>query len=306
MNEKEGDKMNLSELENLRKKARNTILGGIIITAFVTIIMFLVNPVIGVIVLIAGIITTSILGHKFTKSFSLSFKETYVLKSLQTVFTDLDYKPEYGIEEQEIRSTQMMNMGDRYSSNDFISAKYKNVNFVQSDVHIEEKRQRTDSNGRSETYWVTLFKGRWMIFDFNKDFKANIQVRQKGFGNAKISNWGKAKEEKFKKISLEDLEFNKQFKVYAQSEHDAFYVLTPSLMRRIIDLSSNINGKILLCFVDNKLHIGLQNNKDSFEHSVFKQIIEEQVIDTILKDIKVITSFVDDLNLDNDLFKKER
>ena len=184
-----------------------------------------------------------------------------------------------------------------------IARKYKNVNFVQSDVHIEEQRER-ENNGRTERYWVTLFKGRWMIFDFNKEFKANIQVRQKGFSNAKVSNWGKKRDEKFKKIALEDLEFNQKFKVFAQDDHDAFYVLTPSLMRRIISLSSDVKGKIVLCFVNNKLHVGLQNNKDSFEHSIFKAIKEEEVIDAVLKDIKVITSFIDDLNLENDLFRK--
>ena len=35
------------------------------------------------------------------------------------------------------------------------------------------------------------------IIDFNKNFKANIQVRQKSFGNSKITNW--VNEEKFKK-----------------------------------------------------------------------------------------------------------
>lgn len=297
--------MSVRELEELRKKARTSILIGIVTTILFMVIMFAISAVLAFIGLTVGIIITTVIGSKNKKKFDLAFKDTFVLKSLQTVFTDLDYKPEYGIDESAIKSTQMMYMGDRYSSNDYISAKYKDVNFVQADVHIEEERESEDANGNSESYWVTLFKGRWMIFDFNKEFKANIQVRQKGFGNAKVSNWGKKKDDKFKKIALEDLEFNHKFKVYAQSEHDAFYVLTPSLMRRIITLSSNIQGKVLLCFVNNKLHVGIQNNKDSFEHSIFKAINEESVVENILKDIKVITSFVDELNLDNDLFRKE-
>ena len=298
--------MNVQKLEQFRKKTRNIILIGLVITSLLGILMIVViNAILGVFVLILGAIITVLIGSKNKKKFDLAFKDLFVLKSLKTVFTDLDYKPEYGISKDIIKSTQMMNMGDRYSSNDFISAKYKNFNFIQADVHIEEERDSIDNDGNSDSYWVTLFKGRWMIFDFNKEFKANIQIRQKGFGNAKVSNWGKKKDDKFKKIALEDVEFNQKFKVYAQSEHDAFYVLTPSLMRKIINLSNNIQGKILLCFVNNKLHVGLQNNKDSFEHSIFKKINEESVIENVLKDIKIITSFVDDLNLDNDLFRKE-
>jgi hypothetical protein len=53
------------------------------------------------------------------------------------------------------------------------------------------------------------------------------------------------------------------------------------------------------------LHVGIQNNKDSFEHSIFTKINENKVIEEISKDIKLITSFVDELDLDNDLFRKE-
>ena len=76
-------------------------------------------------------------------------------------------------------------------------------------------------------------------------------------------------------------------------------------MEKIKTLTTNINGKVLFCFIDNKLHVGLQNNKDSCEHSVFKKIDEKQIIENISKDIKLITNFVDELDLDNDLFRKE-
>ena len=140
-----------------------------------------------------------------------------------------------------------------------------------------------------------------MIFDFNKSFKANIQVSQKRFSNSKINNWGA--KIKYKKVKMEDQEFNNNFTTYAQDEHDAFYILTPSLMEKIKKLKDTISGKLLFCFIDNKLHIGIQNNKDSFEHSIFTKINEERVTNEISKDIKLITNFVDELSLDNNLFK---
>ena len=107
------------------------------------------------------------------------------------------------------------------------------------------------------------------------------------------------------KVSMEDQIFNKNFRIYAQDEHDAFYILTPSLMEKIKNLESSISGKLLFCFIDNKLHVGIQNNKDSFEHSIFTKIDEEKVKNEISKDIKMITAFVDELNLDNNLFRRE-
>ena len=296
--------MGIEELELLRRKTKNTILIGVLLVVVFTIVLGIANIILGVFGAIIGIIILALVGNKKCKQFSLAFKDTFVLKSLKNIFTDLDYQPEAGIARDIIANTNMMNMGNRYTANDFIRGKYKDVKFSQSDVHIQDESTYVDSDGHTQTQVVTLFQGRWMIFDFNKTFKANIQVRQKGFSNAKVSNWFKPKEEKYKKIELEDEEFNRGFRVFAQNQHEAFYVLTPALMRRIINLTKNVNGKVLFCFVNEKLHIGLHNNKDSFEHSIYKRIVEDEVVEKISRDIKLITTFIDDLNLDNDLFRK--
>ncbi len=297
--------MSIEELEVLRKKARNGIIKGFLISFIIAIVIFIISNSLffPIFIITFGTIVSYLTNMKKIRQFTLAFKETYVLKALKSVFTDLIYKPESGLNESIIRNTGMMYMGDRYTSNDFISAKYKNINVVQADIHIEEEHETTDSDGTTTRTWVTIFKGRWMIFDFNKLFKANIQVSQKGFGNSKLSNWGS--ETKYKKVMMEDQAFNNTFRTYAQSEHDAFYILTPSLMEKIKKLTSNISGKLLFCFIDNKLHIGIQNNKDSFEHGIFTKINEENVTKEIAQDIKLITNFVDELSLDNDLFRRE-
>lgn len=297
--------MNIEEVETLRKKAKDCIKNTLLISAGIGLALAILGKAPGAVfyALIIGAIISAVKVQKPKQEFTKAFKDTFVLKALQSVFTDLVYEPEKGLDESVISSTQMMDMGDRYSSNDYISAKYKNINVVQADVHIEEEHESTDSDGHTTRTWVTIFRGKWMIFDFNKTFKANIQVSQKNFGNSRIKNWGQ--KVKYKKVMMEDQAFNNQFKTFAQDEHDAFYILTPSLMEKIKKLAGSVNGKLLFCFIDNKLHIGLQNGKDSFEHSIFKEIDEEKVTNEIAQDIKIITNFVDELSLDNDLFRRE-
>lgn len=58
-------------------------------------------------------------------------------------------------------------------------------------------------------------------------------------------------------------------------------------MEKITKTVNNINGKLLFCFIDNKLHIGLQNGKDSFEHSVFKKINDKHEKETLFEVIKL-------------------
>lgn len=250
--------------------------------------------------IIITLIVKSIVNGKDIETFNKNYKNIFVLKALKNNFDDIVYSPDKGFAERYVDEVGMLDTGDRYHSNDFISGAYKGIKFEQADVHIEEKHEEKDEDGRTRTVWETLFRGRLMVFDFNKRFKANIQVSSRYF-DAESLPWGK----KFTRVKMEDLEFNKNFCVYAQSEHEAFYILTPHFMEKLKEVTNKLNCGVMFCFVDNRLHIAIDNNEDSFECNVFKVINEQEIEANIIKDIKVITDFVDELSLDNDLFRKE-
>lgn len=253
-----------------------------------------------VICLIITMIIKSIANGKGIKKFSQEFKNIFVLGSLKNIFEDITYYPSKGFSEEFVRNIGMIYTGASYSSNDYISGKYKNIAFEQSDIHIQKKHEEEDKDGNKKEVWETIFMGRLMIFDFYKKFKANIQVASRYFG-ANSLPWSK----KFSKVKMEDVEFNNTFSVYAESEHEAFYILTPHFMEKIKDITKKLKCGIMFCFVENKLHIAVNNNQDSFEYNVFKPINEKEIEENITKDIKLITNFVDELNLDNDLFRRE-
>lgn len=230
--------------------------------------------------------------------FNKEYKNTFVLKSLNNIFEDIKYNPNNGFKEEYIEKIGMLDTGDSYSSNDYVSGKYKNISFEQSDIHIQEKHEEENADGKKETEWVTTFMGRLMIFDFNKNFKANIQVTNWLF-SANTLPWSK----RFTRVKMEDNEFNNLFTVYAESEHEAFYILTPHFMEKLKEITKKLKCGVMFCFVDNKLHIAVDNYKDSFEYNVFNPINEKGIEESITKDIKLITNFVEELDLDNDLFK---
>ena len=296
--------MTLEELENLRKKVVKKEITAFVIGILIILLILIIFGVSALEGVYAFIILIWLFIFLFTRkdknNFKKAYKNTVVLESLKSMFLDVRYEPNNGINEQVLRNTAMISMGDRYYSNDYISAKYKNIPFVASDVHIQE--EHTDSDG--DTYTVTLFKGQWFIFDFNKSFKADLQICEKGFGNNRRGSLFSG--DRLKKVELEDINFNKQFNVYAQNELDAFYILTPNTMEKIKEVENKVSGKLLFCFIDNKLHVGLYNSKDLFEYkNVYKSINLEQEKNNVLQDMKNITEFVDILDLDNDLFRRK-
>lgn len=297
----------LEELESLRKKVlKKTIISFLSIALLLIVILVPSQSSnsfgdVGrylIILAVFGILLTKLITNKNVKEYKKIYKKNITMETFKSVFTDIKYSPQSGLPKSVISGTKMMNTGDRYHSNDHISAKYKNINFECADVHIEEEYE--DSDG--DTHYSTIFKGQWFIFDFNKKFKANIQIREKSFSGAKRG--GLSSNEVYKKVKMEDVDFNKTFKIYAENELDAFYILTPNTMEKIKKLNNELQGNLLFCFINSKMHIGLHNGKDLFEPSVYKKINLEEEKGKILKDIKIITEFVDILDLDNDLFKR--
>jgi len=216
-----------------------------------------------------------------------AYKNYFITATFKKVFTDLQYNHAAGMPRVIPGSTGMMRLGDHYSSNDYTIAKYKGIGFSQADVHIQE--EHTDSDG--DTTYVTIFRGRYVVFDMHKKFEKKLMVVGKNFHAYK-------KDGSFRKIELESINFNRRFKVYAQDGFEAFYLLDPAVMERIEKLADLHNDRIMICFFENKIHIAINNNIDSFEPASPKLPIDEKTeFDKVINDIKVITNIIDEVKL---------
>ena len=244
-------------------------------------------------------IVVAIATRKEAAEYKKTYKAYFVEQNLAKTFTNLQYQHEAGLNKQVLAATQMINTGDRYSSNDLTMGKYKNVNFTQADVHIEE--EYTDSDG--DTHYTTIFRGRFMIFEFPKKFNFKLEVVSKFFGVGRVPGRNPQTGRKFEKFEVESIDFNKKFKIYAEDGFETFYLLDPSFILKIEKVSAEYDKKMIFCFVDNKLYVGINEGKDSFEPPRPSKPIDEQLeIQKVSHDIKVITDFVDELSLDRKIF----
>ena len=309
--------MKMEDLESARQsyasKLKRLITIGVIVFMIVAVIsiigfsssgfspVFIVTlPAIGIFITAIFAVIALISTKKDAATYRKLYKAYFVERNLRQIFTDIYYNHEQGMPKEVLKSTDMMRTGDIYRSNDFTSGKYKDVAFSQADVEIQE--EHTDSDG--DTTYVTIFKGRWMVFEFPKTFSFRLEVVQKWFSAHKKPSKDKTTNRKIEKISTESTTFNKKFNVYAEDGFEAYYILDPAFIDHIEKLSESHKGRLLLCFVDNKLHVGLNDGKDAFEPpSPFKPIDEKTEYQKIHTDIKTITDFVDFLKLDRKLFK---
>ena len=191
-------------------------------------------------------------------------------------------------------NNQFLKKADRYHSEDYISGKIDDVDFVSSDLKLEERHVQHTKNG-TRVYYVTYFLGRIFRFDFNKVFTGNLQVLETGSPYSR---------RKFNKVKLESIEFNKKFRIFAEEDLTAFYILTPDIMEAIFNLEKRHPGRISMSFLGDHLYVAINNNKDTFELQMFRKI-DEQLIEEFKNDLLVIKDFIMSLKLNNRLFKKD-
>lgn len=296
--------MTFKEVEDTRiayqTKRRRAIIIAVLGFVVLVVVLGLVFPFIllwaALVYFVIAMIVINTKTAKDYQTYKNNYKSYFVANSLAKIFTNINYDHKLGLNPSIVR--QAMTTADRYNSNDYMTATYKNINFTQADVHIEERHTTTDSNGHTRTYYVTIFQGRFLVFDFDRNFTTNLQVASRHFYGSRLPH--SSNQLKFQKIKTESNDFNKKFRVYAEDGVDALYILDPAFMEKIQKLYQDCKHEILLTFINKHVYIAINDKKDSLEppRSIRKPLDEKAELEKVQKDILVITNFVDSLNLD--------
>lgn len=236
--------------------------------------------------------------NKKLKEYKTNYKKLFVEAPFQSTFSRVFCDFDQGIDKDIIDRTDLITLGNRYYTNDYIRGSYKDVGFERADIKI----QHHTSNGK-HSRTVTYFNGRWLILEFNKNFHFDLQIVGKGFNYSQKNNsFFTSENNRRRKIQLEDIRFNEFFNVYAQDDHEAFYILTPQFMDTLKGMYDSMDGDFMLGFVDNKLHVAIHTQKDAMEPSIFKSV-KEPNLGEVQREINTIINIIDGLNLDRDIYK---
>ena len=223
---------------------------------------------------------------KKKKQLKQMYKETFVNQLLQQHFQNVMYDWNGGFSESQVRHSGMCRLGNRYHTEDYISAVWNGVHFEQADVKI----QYHTSSGRS-SHTTTYFEGRMFVFEYSRKMTLPLQVHSKSFRYSGKPEYGMD----LQKVELEDVSFNKRFVVKSTSPHDAFYVLTPQMMQRITYMEQTY-GRLTMVIVNGKLYVGIDNRMDAFDPQFSKPIEYLRERQRMLADVKVIEDLIQLLN----------
>ena len=110
---------------------------------------------------------------------------------------------------------------------------------------VDATEQYTDNEGN--VHEQTIYHGVFGYIDFPTPFKCTLSINSSYVGSFKSE-----------KVSLEDINFNKDFSVKCSDQLEARYILTTDMMLYLSQLREKM-GKIKLVLDGNRMYIGFPN-----------------------------------------------
>ncbi|NLK66116.1 MAG: DUF3137 domain-containing protein [Campylobacteraceae bacterium] len=292
----------LKKLEDYRKEIDGRLFNFFLLTIVIAVIIFsLLNfKFLGGETLVSALISCTIsfgiyewYKDKVTADFNMEFKNNVMHRIVSKINPNLEYYPYDFINLAEFNYPQIYKYPDIYNGNDLILGNIDGVDIKFSDVHLQEKVERVDSRGNRRVNYYNIFQGILFIADFHKNFTSKTYVIS-SFG---VKTWGEL-------AYMDNSEFENEFEVYTDDQINARYILTPKLMEQILKIKKLFNCSINIAFLDNKIYIYIEFNRDSFEPDISRTLLgRDSIILQYQNEVEILISLVKELSLNTRIWR---
>ena len=254
--------------------------------------------------LVIGVVLFIFIASLLSKGYVREFKGTIIQKIVRFIDDNLRYAVHRYIPKSTFMTSEIFKTKpNRYKGDDYVSGKVGTTQIEFSELHAEYESGSGKNRSRR-----TVFKGLFFIADFNKHFTCKTIVLPDtaeklfgGFGKM-FQSWNVLRGQL---IKLEDPEFEKFFVVYGNDQIQARYILSTSLMARIVDFKRKTNRPVYLSFVGSKVFVAVSYTKNLFEPRFFRTILDFELVEEYFEDLQLAIGIVDDLNLNTRIWSKQ-
>lgn len=234
------------------------------------------------------------------ESYKNDFKDIVMPVIFEALGLSIEYRKNYFIPQEEFIKSEIFPLTPSYYfGEDYIKGKIDKTTFELSDLTVKRKV----SNDKTEL----VFKGWFIIADFNKNFKGKTFLipeamgMRSGFLAKAVMKFNPVKYELAK---LEDPEFEKRFAVYTTDQVEARYILSPGLMKEITELSSTYSRDIRISFIESKIFIGVTTYENLFNPPFFNSTSLDSTVKTFVLQLMNCINLIDILNLNTRIWTK--
>jgi len=260
-------------------------------------------------VLFAAHSVVAIVGGLSLRGYKRGFKDEVVRRVVEFINPKLYYRARGCVPRRQFSASHLFEYSvDRYRGEDFVSGRLGKTKVRFSEVHAGHETR----NSESGSGYRPLFKGLFLTAEFNKKFKGTTVVvpdlAERAFGgwlgrllqNRNFMRTGEL-------VKLEDPDFEKYFAVYADDQVEARYILTPSLMRRLVEFRERpeTGDRILVSFANARVNVAVPLRRNMLEPRFFRSLLDFHMIREYYLDLTLALGIVQDLDLNTRIWTKE-
>lgn len=226
------------------------------------------------------------------------YKRDIMPKLVSHLGEGVHYDAEGGLKLQDFTDSRLFEQRDteELSCEDRVYGKIGKTSFV----FCEASYKYTYEDSEGDKHTKSLFRGLAFDADFNKRFRGTTLLCQ--------SRPSHISKREYPQVKLEDIAFNKEFKVYSTDEVEARYILTPALQERFTRLVKSIQKSkaghdIQVSFHGTRIMILIESDKDRFEAKILSKLTMKRVEEDFAI-LTAMSSIVEELNLNTRIWTK--
>lgn len=241
-------------------------------------------------------------------SFVGHFKRNIIRKIVRFVDESLIFDAGKHISQSDYMASRLFRKTpDRYEGDDYVSGTIGKTAIEFSELHTKYVETSQDEDGNSQERWIKIFDGLFFKADFNKHFRGEYFLfSEKPKKPSRLERFINREKDYLKEsIMLENPEFNRQFFVYGTDQVEARYILSSSMMQRLLDFKEKTGKKIRISFVGSSIYIAIPYKKPLFEPKYRSSIVDKQDTTDYYYDLRTMVDIVKELDLNTRIWSKQ-
>ena len=288
----------LLELEAERKDLKSRVNTLFMIEAIVLVVLFFISlqiiedgTVFSIFLLVFGLVVAyGLTKRQLTKKYVESFKINIVTPLISFIDKNLHYrKDKYVNKETFLASKIETEKIESYHGDDFIYGNIDGVNIKLSELTVMVKH-----NDESDLALWGLF----IVAEFPKHFKYHTIIYSK-----KGRLTAPKMQKNYESIKMDSPEFIDKFTVYATDQIEARYILSHTLMERLIEYHKAMSYPMTVSFCGGNIYIAT-NCGEVLEPSLQKSLLDSSIAQSYAHSLHFAVSVVEALKLDLKLWSK--
>lgn len=305
MNEtKEQDLKKLADFIEQDRRKRVPVFWGSLIVGIVLFILGLVLVLLGFgnvskeMVITGGIFV--LLGF-IGIGIAITYRSNYSKKSFEMIrqyaiknaFPNAKFNPNVGFPLKTVMGTGFFMTPDRYYGSNFLSDTYKGIPFEKASYRLQKREVRR--TGKTTTvYYIDFAVGNLIFYHLPRTFKYDLRVLEKNGMMIKPNNC----------IETEFIKFNEKFYTTTNSKEFAFYILTPQVQEKILNLEGMAKGTFFLALENNLLYVAFNDGGNTADMKLLKKVNPSTVL-RLYNFLTLPQQVIDILDLDGPKFQKQ-